>query len=149
MLALKVSEARVGRVFIVKFEHGEDLLDGLKKLAKEKNIQSASFQVFGALSEAAIVVGPEEDTVPPNPMWRTVDSACEIVGIGSILESDDGPSVHMHSSFSGKDSVQLGCVRKKSKVYLVVEAIVQELITIGVSRRYDESLGINAMEIEL
>ncbi len=135
----------IGRVFIARIDHDEDLLDELVKLARSEEIKQAFFMLIGAVKNMQVVTGPKEDTVPPDPMWRSIASACEILGIGNILWKDGNPSIHLHAALGKGNDVTVGCLRDRVDTYLTTEAIILEISGIAVERVYDEMYGIARM----
>jgi predicted DNA-binding protein with PD1-like motif len=143
---MKCCEGTVGRVFVVKFEHGDDFLGCLASLAKEKNIKAGIVHFIGALNNAEIVVGPEKNTLPPTPMWKKFDDGRELLGIGTIFWKGDEPKIHIHSSIGRGENANLGCIRKNANVYLIIEAVVFEIAGVKAKRVKDEKTGLDLLE---
>ncbi|ACV63817.1 conserved hypothetical protein [Desulfofarcimen acetoxidans DSM 771] len=142
---MKYQKGNIGRVFAVKMEHGDDLLEELKKLAVRENIESAGMYMIGALKSAALVTGPRALTVPPEVEWVSFADGREIVGLGTIFHDGNEPVVHLHSVFGKGESALAGCVRKDTEVYLVVEIIIMEFTGINAMRGIDPALGMKVM----
>ena len=69
---MQVQEARLGRLFLLKFAHGDDLLQEISRFAVSYNIRAAWMQFLGALKQGKLVSGPEKPQLPPVPAWRTL-----------------------------------------------------------------------------
>ena len=134
-------KGRIGRVFTVRIDHGDDLIIELIKLAELEHIESAVFMLLGALKEAKLVAGPKKNIVPPDPVWLGFNDAHEILGIGNIFLKDGKPMVHLHAGAGRGDDVKVGCLRGKSEVFMVVEAFVLELDGIPARRIEDKEQG--------
>ena len=134
-------KGRIGRVFTVRIDHGEDLILELIKLAELEHIESAVFILLGALKEGKLVTGPKENIRPPELAWSGFDDAHEILGVGNIFLEDGKPKIHMHVGLGRGDSVKLGCLRDESEVFMVVEAFVLELEGISARRITDKKQG--------
>jgi predicted DNA-binding protein with PD1-like motif len=134
-------KGRIGRVFTVRIDHGEDLILELIKLAELEQIESAVFMLLGALKEAKLVTGPKESITPPEPIWYDFDDAHEILGIGNIFLKDGKPKIHLHAGAGRGDNLKLGCLRGESEVFMVVEAFVFELEGISARRITDREQG--------
>jgi predicted DNA-binding protein with PD1-like motif len=134
-------KGRIGRVFTVRIDHGEDLILELIKLAELEHIESAVFILLGALKEGKLVTGPKENIRPPELIWSGFDDAHEILGVGNIFLEDGKPKIHMHVGTGRGDSVKLGCLRDESEVFMVVEAFVLELEGISARRITDKKQG--------
>jgi predicted DNA-binding protein with PD1-like motif len=138
-------KGRIGRVFTVRIDHGEDLILELIKLAELEHIESAVFILLGALKEGKLVTGPKENIRPPELVWSGFDDAHEILGVGNIFLEDGKPKIHMHVGTGRGDSVKLGCLRDESEVFMVVEAFVLELEGISARRITDKKQGFAPM----
>ncbi|MCO5382244.1 MAG: DUF296 domain-containing protein [Methanosarcina barkeri] len=67
---MEYAKGRIGRVFTVRIDHGDDLILELIKLAELERIESAVFTLIGALKEAKLVTGPKESVTPGTCMVR-------------------------------------------------------------------------------
>jgi predicted DNA-binding protein with PD1-like motif len=144
---MKYAEGGIGRVFLLKFEHGDDLLEELKRFAKEKKIKSGLVHMVGALERAEIVVGPKRKTMPPEAVWKRFRDCREFLGTGTIFWSGSEPGVHLHGAIGRGGKVNVGCVRKGTKAYIVIEAVVLELKGAGARRSMDPASGMALLEI--
>ncbi len=133
---------RPGRVVVARFNDGEDLIEGLKEIADKEDIRSGVFFVLGGLKRGEFVVGPEDDTLPPKPMWRTIEASHEVLGIGTVFWDDTGPKVHLHGSYGRADDVKLGCLRHSSEVFLVIEVVLMEIEGINAKRVIEPEAGL-------
>lgn len=134
-------KGRIGRVFTVRVDHGDDLILELLKLAELEKIESAVFMLLGALRKGQLVAGPKENRRPPEPIWSGFSDAHEILGIGDIFQEDGKPKIHLHAGTARADNIQLGCLRGESEVFMVVEVFIFELEGISASRVMDIEQG--------
>lgn len=132
---------RVGRVIAARFDHGEDLLAGLRTLVLTEKVQSAWFHILGGLGRAGVVTGPREPTVPPDPVWRELDETREVVGSGSVHWDNGEPRIHLHAALGHHGDSLTACVRRNTKVYLTIEVILFEIEGLDASRPWDEQSG--------
>lgn len=144
---MKYTQGKTGRVFILKFEHEDDFYAELNSFCIREKINAASFQFLGAIKKSNVVVGPEIDIVPPKPIWNKIDEAKEVLGIGTVFPENGIPRAHIHSVFSKKTNAFLGCIREASDVFLVVEAILTEIVNVNVCRAPDEKTGLSLISI--
>lgn len=142
---MKYSQGKVGRVFVARVEHGDDLLDELKRLAEKEKIEVGVLFVIGALKDASVVVGPEKCALPPTPVWRQFNDCREIVGIGTLFWENEEPVFHLHGALGKGDVTLMGCIRGESEVYLVAEVIILELLDTGAVRKFDETSGLKLL----
>jgi predicted DNA-binding protein with PD1-like motif len=138
----------IGRVLTIRFDHGEDVLEGLKEIITGENIRSGWFQILGGIAHAGVVTGPREPVMPPEPVWDEVDGAREVVGSGSIHWDGDKPLIHLHAAMGHHGKTLTGCIRKDTRVYLVLEVILFELKGIDASRPWYEEGGFNRLTFE-
>lgn len=144
---MKYQVGKAGRVFVVKFEDGENPLEELIDLAKKEIIYSGIFWLLGGLKGGKFVVGPKSSELPPIPIWREIIGNNEILGIGTIFPYNDEPRIHLHGVYGREDSVKMGCLRDDPQVFLVLEAIVMELLEVEVKRELDEKSNMVLLKV--
>jgi uncharacterized protein len=138
---------QMGRVIVARFEDREDILGNIAAIAKKENIRSAVFNLLGGIKSGRIVVGPEEETLPPKPVWRDIQESTEAIGIGTIFWQGNEPKVHFHGSFGKKDTVRVGCLRGTSETFLVLEVIIFEIGGIDAKRELDQETGLVLLKL--
>ena len=145
---MRYTKGSIGRIFLLKFEDDDIVLKELDKFAKNEKLKAATFIFLGALKKGDIVTGPKKPVIPPEPNWKKFKDGWEVMGIGTIFTNSKGlPQIHIHASMGKKDRVITGCVRKDSKVFLVIEAIVFELKGVGAAKDLDSRTGLNLLRI--
>lgn len=144
---MKYSVGHTGRVILLRLDEGEDVLESLESLASKENIESGIFFVIGSLKEGSFVSGADTDELPVIPIWHHLTNNHEVLGIGNIFQMDGQPKVHLHAAAGRGDRVRLGCVREKSKVFLVEEIIIFELLGVEAIRETDGRTGLTLLKI--
>ena len=144
---MNYSVGQPGRIFIVRLEEDEDLLASLASLSEKEKIQSAVVLAIGNLKQGTLVCGAKKKTLPILPMWREFDRSHEILGIGTIFQMEGKPKVHLHTALGRGREVIMGCLRDKSKVLLISELVVFELLGIQAIRDRDDKTGISLLKI--
>lgn len=124
----------MGRVFSIRFDEGDDFLGGLTELVRKEEVRCAWFHVLGGLRQAEVVTGPREPVMPPEPVWASLEGARETLGSGSIYWDGDEPRIHLHAALGHHGETMTACVRKGTKVYLVLEVLLIELQGIEAGR---------------
>lgn len=145
---MEFSEARTGRVFILRMKHSEVIHEVLEKFCAEKNIRFASLHALGGADNKSVVItGPEDgNMMPPIPTETVLEGVHEVSGTGTVFPDSSGkPSLHMHCSFGRKDKTITGCVRKGVTVWHVLEVIITELTGTQASRKYDSETGFELL----
>lgn len=132
---------QIGRVFTVRMDHGEDLLESLKTLVDAENIQAATFVLLGAIESGNLVAGPKKNERPPNKMWTGFEDAHEIVGIGNLFRENGAPMIHLHAGLGRAGDGKIGCVRKENQIFMVIEAFVFELTGFEAERVWNDIEG--------
>jgi predicted DNA-binding protein with PD1-like motif len=146
---MQFTEAKIGRVFVVRLHDGDHLPDVLETFAEQNHIQSGlCFFVGGAKKDGRVVVGPKGgETLPVEPVITLLTGISEVCGVGTIFAAEDGkPTLHMHASFGRGEKVITGCVRKGVDVWLVGEVIVLELAGANAQRVVDKKTGFELLE---
>lgn len=135
----------IKRVFNVRFDEGDDFLEGLRQLIIKENIRCGWFHVLGGLRQAGVVTGPREPVMPPEPVWAQLDGAYEALGSGSIYWDETEPRVHLHAALGHHGETLTACVRKGTKVYLILEVLILELDGIEATRPWFAQGGFNRL----
>lgn len=132
-----------GRIFYLRFDHGEDLLSGIQSFVRDQEIQSGIIHLIGAVSEGSMVTGPRETVLPPDQVWNSLSGAHEFLGTGFIRSGENGPKVHLHASVGRENSVSVGCFREKTKVYILIEAFILEFSGFCIWDKFDSLSGLS------
>lgn len=145
---MKYSQAKQGRVFVVRLEDAEVLHEVIEEFAASHNISCAALIIIGgAREDSRLVVGPQDgDAAPVVPTEYILDNVHEIVGTGTIFPDEDGrPILHMHISSGRSNSTITGCVRSGVIIWQVAEVIVFELIQTTAIRKFDPKTGFKLL----
>ena len=144
---MKYQVGDVGRIVVARFEDGDDILEGLSGIARKEGIKAAVFYLVGGVKESKIVVGPENDTPPPVPVWRDLEESHETHGVGTIFWQGEEPKVHFHGSYGKKDTAKTGCLRGTAKTFLVMEAVIVEIKGVNAIRDLDPLSGMVLLKL--
>lgn len=145
---MKYTEARYGRVFVIRLEDGEILHEEIERFAHKKSVHAAFLIVLGGADEGSkLVVGPLKGrSATIVSMESVLSEPYEIVGTGTLFPNSKGKSIlHMHVACGRKKRTQTGCVRKGVKVWHVMELILVELIGIHSKRILDKKTGFELL----
>jgi len=146
---MRYSEAKAGRVFVVRLEDGDIIHESLERFAKDNAIIRAQVIALGALDEGSkLVVGPEDGRASPVvPMKLCLDQPREITGVGTIFPDERGePILHMHIATGRGDGTVTGCVRAGVLVWKVVEVVVTEILENDSTRIMDPMTGFELLD---
>jgi predicted DNA-binding protein with PD1-like motif len=147
---LNYTEAKLGRIFILRLHQGERLHEVIEKFAAEKQVSNAlCLFLGGAEDKSKVVVGPKDGTaLPPEPMVTLLKGVHEACGVGTIFADEQGkPKLHMHASFGRNDAAVTGCVRMGVDVWQIGEVVILELAVLSAKRAKNEDTGFEFLEI--
>jgi len=146
---MKASEGKLGRVFIIRLEDGDIIPDCIEHFAEEKKISVAQVIMIGGIGSGQVVVGPRRsDEMPPEPMLLPLDGAHEVVGLGVIAPDEKRKlMLHMHAALGRAGKTTTGCLRPGVTAWLVVEAIIIEVVGINAARILDKKTGFELLEV--
>jgi len=145
---MKYSEAKHGRIFVIRLEDGDIVHDEIERFAREKSIGAAALIIVGGADQKSkVVVGPERGRATPVvPMEHVLDEVHEIAGVGTLFPDDAGnPVLHMHMACGRKSSTITGCIREGVRVWHVMEVIVFELADTTGVRTHDSKTGFKLL----
>ena len=147
---MQFTDAKLGRIFIIRLHHDDCLHKVLEQFAVQKNISTAlCFFLGGAKDRSRVVVGPKNSCeVPPEPMSTLLSGVHEACGVGTILVDEQGkPKLHMHASFGRKTNTITGCVRLGVDVWRIGEVVMLELTGGKAGRVKNKETGFEFLEI--
>ena len=146
---MKYSQARQGRIFILKLEDGEIVHEVIEQFAAAQKIASATLLILGVADDGSrLVVGPREDRgLPLNPMEQVLENAHEVTGTGTLFPDENGtPLLHMHMACGREEKTTTGCIRAGVKVWNVMEVVIFELLDTTAKRVVEQPLGIKLLQ---
>lgn len=145
---MKYSEARQGRVFVLRLEDGEIVHEVIEQFAIDQHIEAASLIILGGADDGSrLVVGPDEDRgLPLAPMKFQLEHAHEVAGTGTLFRDEEGtPLLHMHMACGRSGNTTTGCIREGVKVWHVMEVVIHELAGCSARRLVEEPLGLKLL----
>ena len=145
---MEYRSGRAGRVFTVRFDEGDDFLAGLNRVIIEENIRCGWFWVLGGLRAAEVVTGPKEPVMPPDPVWKSLETVRETLGGGSIFWDGEEPKIHLHAALGHHGDTITACVRKGATTYLVLEVCIMEISGIEATRPWYPEGGFNRLSFQ-
>lgn len=130
-----VSE-RTGRVFILKLEQGDDLLESIRKLIKEKKIKNAVIVSGIATFDRSVLHMISTVNYPIETyIDRKMDTPLEVVSIdGAIIDGDP----HIHCTIADRNQAYGGHVLEGCRILYLGEVILYEILDLHVERRLNE-----------
>lgn len=144
---MQYSEGKIGRIFVIRLEDGDEVPACLEKFAAEHNIMVGQAILIGGIWKGDVVVGPRKsEEMPPDPMLLPLDGAHEVVGVGILAPDKDGkPVLHIHGALGRSGQTVTGCLRKGVRTWLVGEVILYEILGAYVARLPDKASGFELL----
>jgi len=145
---MKYSEAKAGRLFVIRLEDGDIVHETLEAFAKEEGITAASLIILGGADRGStLVTGPVQGRVfPIETKIQTLDNVHEVAGTGTIFPDESGePILHMHLACGRGANTITGCIRNGVNVWQVMEVILQEITDATGIRKKDEATGFDLL----
>ncbi len=145
---MKYSEAKPGRVFVLRLEDGDVVHDTIESFAREQGVIAASMIVLGgADAGSTLVTGPEQGRTPIIvPKTQVLDNVHEVTGTGTLFPDESGkPVLHMHMACGRGASTMTGCVRNGVRVWQIMEVILYELLDSTGKRKKDRATGFDLL----
>lgn len=147
---MKACEGQVGRVFVIRLEDGDVIPECIERFAKDNGVSVGQVILVGGIGDGKVVVGPQNsEEMPPQPMLLPVDGAHEVVGIGVLAPDENGkPILHIHGALGRSGQTMTGCLRPGVTTWLVVEAILYEILGTKATRVMDKKSNFALLEPE-
>ncbi len=145
---IKYSEAKQGRVFVIRLEHGETVHEEIEKFARTLSIRCDALVVVGGEDKGCrFVVGPEDENAGPiKPLNYVVDDVHKITGTGTLFPDEDGnPILHLHMASGRNSDTITGCIHQGVTVWQVMEVVLFELVDSTGTRVMDPELGVGLL----
>ena len=139
------SSGSLGRVFVARVDHGEDLLAALVGLADTEGVAVGAVLVLGALANGRMAQGPSTRDLPPVPVFSAFEDGRELLGAGTLLREEGRPVLHLHAVAGRAGATSVGCLRERADVYATVEVVIFELL-LDARRCVDPAAGFSRVE---
>jgi predicted DNA-binding protein with PD1-like motif len=146
---MKYSEAKPGRIFLIRLEDGDIVHEAIESFAKEHAVKAATLVILGGADKGSrLVVGPEDGRAAPvMPVSLTLENVHEVAGVGTLFPDYEGnPVLHMHMACGRNKDTVTGCVRTGVKVWHIMEAVLFELLDSTGVRRLDKITGFKLLQ---
>jgi len=144
---MRYTQGQLGRVFVARLEDGESVYEAVEEIAQREGVKAAAVFALGGMRKGKVVTGPENTTGKVIPHYEEFDDARELVGVGTVFLSDGKPTLHFHAGIGRGESALVGCPRAGMSVYLVLEVVIMELVSVAAERTYDPGSGLNLLTI--
>ena len=145
---MEYAVGKTGRIIAARLYEGEDLYESIHEIAVAEKIKSAAVFITGGFRKAHVVVGPEQEKPKVIPEFRKFVGPGEVLGVGTIYESEGKPKLHIHTAIGKADEVMVGCPRDGTKTFLILEVTIIEIVGLNAERKFDEETGFNLLQFK-
>lgn len=127
------------RTVVAVFDKGEEVMEGLHRLAGEHHLTGASFTAIGAFRRAVLgYFDRQKLDYEPIP----VDEQVEVLSlIGDVALDDGEPAVHAHVVVGRHDGTTRGGHLLRAEVWPTLEVVVRE-VPEALHKRHDRETGL-------
>ncbi len=145
---MKACEGQVGRVFVIRLEDGDVIPECIERFAEDNEVSVGQVVLVGGIGGGKVVVGPQSsEEMPPQPMLLPVDGVHEVLAAGLLAPGEDGkPILHIHGALGRSGQTMTGCLRPGVTTWLVVEAILYEILGTKATRVMDKESNFALLE---
>ena len=146
---MKYSEAKRGRIFVIRLEDGDIIHEKIEQFAADNSISCAYLTAVGGIDKGSrLVCGPKDGRAKTiDPGIVEINDVHEVTGTGTIFPGKSGkPSLHMHLSCGRNETTITGCIRTGVKTWHVLEVVLVELVNCSAKRLLDKTTGFNLLE---
>ena len=142
-----MSHGTLGRVFFGRLEAGSDILEAVKRIALENEINAALVYAIGLTSYARIGYYDEDSK---KYLEMTFEEPMEILSCkGNVVRDSEGkPIVHLHAVLGARDGRAYGGHVLKGTKVRICEIALLELKDIKATRVFDEKTGLKLLHVE-
>lgn len=141
MEKLACTEFKLGRLFMGRLPHGQDLIASIEGFCQEASIQTATFSLIGAVSSFTIGAYDQKQQVY---ITATEKGPFEIITCtGNVSLMDGKPFVHAHIALGDQDGMLAGGHLFSETIIYAGEICLQELAGKPLERTYDETTGLS------
>jgi predicted DNA-binding protein with PD1-like motif len=143
------SEARQGRIFVLRLEDGDVVHESIERFAREQRIRAAALIIIGGADAGSrLVVGPRQGRAATiETMLQVLEETHEVSGSGTLFPDEKGiPLLHLHMACGREAQTVTGCIREGVKVWHVMEVVLFELLDCTAKRVPQPPMGLKFLQ---
>jgi predicted DNA-binding protein with PD1-like motif len=133
------------KTFVLVFDPGDRVMEGLLGFARERGLTAASFTAVGALQSAVLgYFEPDRRDYKRIP----IDEQVEVLALtGNVAQTDEGPKVHAHVVLGKADGTAHGGHLIDATVRPTLEIVVVETPA-TLRRTSDPATGLALIDLD-
>lgn len=133
------------KVYVVRLERGEKLIECLNGLAEKENLSAAWLHGLGGAESVELGFYNLETR---QYQWRLFEELMEITSLqGNLAWIDGQPKWHVHGTFSDRDYRVIGGHVKELTVGGTCEIGLHIMPDTTLQRQHDESIGLDLLDL--
>lgn len=136
------AEGKQGKIIIARLKPGQELVEGLSKILKEKKIKAGYIPVllggFKNLKIVSMAFGENEDS--PKSIEKEYREPLEYFGIGTIAEIEGKPSIHIHLTAAQAGNKAIAGHLVSGEIVLLTEVVIVEVKGVKMIRKEDPEI---------
>lgn len=133
------------KTYVLVFDTGEEVTDGLLGFAKQQQIAAARFTAIGALRELTLGYfnwdTKEYEKIPLREQVEVLTLA------GNLVTSKDGPKLHAHIVVGKRDGTAHGGHLIDAHVRPTLEVMLIESTARRIERQHDQKSGLALIKL--
>jgi len=131
--------------WLVRFAHGDDVVNGMTEFARVQGIEGAWVNFLGAIEDPELGY---YDLPTKSYTRRSFPGDWEIMGaVGNLARLGETPVLHVHITISGQDFAAKGGHLFAGKAGAACEVFVRDLKT-RIERVRDEEIGLALWKLQ-
>lgn len=131
-------------ISVLRFDRGDEVIQGLKNFCVEKGIQAGSVTAIGGAGEVVLSYFNVKTKEYEDMEMRGKN--LEVVGVvGTVSVHDEEIVIHVHGTIAGEDLIPKAGHIKKMTISTTAEVVVTAFKG-KIERYYDETTGLNLLK---
>ncbi|HEV7277482.1 MAG TPA: PPC domain-containing DNA-binding protein [Devosiaceae bacterium] len=145
MMSKVLHEHQGLRTIAAIFESGDEVMAGIKALAREHRLNGAQITAIGAFSEAVVTYF---DWNEKDYLEIPVEEQVEVASLNGDIGVDESgePAIHIHLVLGRRDGSAIAGHLKEARVRPTLEVIITEAPP-HLTRRHDPETGLNLIRL--
>lgn len=130
------STEQIGRVFVLRLDQGDMLLESIKELIAKEGIKDAVvISAIGTLDMCVLHMVTTTGYPPEEHFERWDNEPLELVSVDGII-ADDEP--HLHAVVSDSEKAYAGHLENGCRILYLGEVVIGELESMDLKRIYND-----------
>ena len=135
-----MKEIKNKSIFMGRLRHGEDMLEEITEICKDKDIRLGRIEAIGAVQKARIGYYNQKNR---DYEFVTLDQPLEIIDLkGNVSIKDGKPMVHAHITLADSAGRAYGGHLAQGTIIFACECLIESFDGLELERGLDEETGL-------